>query len=129
MPRFFLLAFSMSLLACANGERSRNHERIVAQGPPSRTTWVAIPVAGTLGWVYDPRSIARGDGKAYVWIRLPATSLLAQYSFDCRRHLESLGPIVTYSDDSIMREDLRVTEWDAITTDEEPLYRIACAGA
>ena len=129
MPRAVLFALTMLLLGCGQAERTRNHEHIVAQGPPSRTTWVSIPVAGTLGWVYDPRSIARGDGKAYVWTRLPATNILAQYSFDCRRHLESLGPIVTYTDDSITREDLRVTDWDAITADEEALYRVACAGA
>jgi hypothetical protein len=36
---------------------------------------------------------------------------------------------VTYSGDEITREDHNITEWDAITVDEEPLYRVACAGA
>ena len=129
MSRVLFLVLAMLVLCCTNAERTRNHDRIVAEGPPSSTGWASIPVAGTLGWVYDPRSIARGDGKAYVWTRLPATNILVQYGFDCPRHVEAVGPIVTYSGDTIIREDLRVTDWDVISADEEPLYRASCAGA
>src|SRR2546425_563013 len=81
MSRVLFLVLAMLVLCCTNAERTRNHDRIVAEGPPSSTGWASIPVAGTLGWVYDPRSIARGDGKAYVWTRLPATNILVQYGF------------------------------------------------
>ena len=124
-----LLVLTISLLGCASGDHARNHERVLAQGPPNRTAWATIQVAGTLGWVYDPRSIARGDGVAYVWTRLPLTTILVHYRFDCRRHLESIGPSVTYSGEIITREDDSFAEWDAISTEEEPLYRTACAGA
>jgi len=129
MIRMLLIALPAAFLGCTSAERTRNHERIVSQGPPSRTAWAAIAVPGTLGWVYDPRSIARGDGKTFVWTRVPGTNILVQYEFDCGRHLEAVGPIVTYRDDTIIREDHRITDWDAITVDEEPLYRVACAGA
>jgi hypothetical protein len=129
MIRVLLIALPTALMDCSSAERTRNHERIATQGPPSRTAWAAIAVPGTLGWVYDPRSIARGDGKAFVWTRVPATNILVHYEFDCGRHVEAVGPIVTYRADTIIREDHRITDWDAITVDEEPLYRVACAGA
>ena len=119
----------LTVLPIGCGRDSDAHQWILAQGPPDRSTWAQLPVTGTLGWLYDPRSVARGDGKAYVWTRLPLTSILLRYGFDCRRHLASAGPTVTYSVDSITNEDDRVTDWDVITIEEEPLYQLACAGA
>jgi len=129
---------SFALCACMSGERARNHERVLTEGAPRLAAWTHIAVPGTFGWFYDPVSVAHGDGKAYVWTRVPVpsarTAVLERFGFDCSRHLESQGPTVTWETDTVYNvpadkitsEDDHVTDWDAFGADEEPLYKMTC---